>query len=82
MDDLIKKLKSMKNATKEDVDNLIYDHSYKNVVKDLKDIDINPNDLEDEEFNHLLAEEINKNKTFSKGALIGASSILLLELLG
>jgi hypothetical protein len=82
MTDLIKKLKSMKNATKDDVDKVIYDYSYKNVIKDLQELDIDPSALEDEELKQLLAEEINKNRTFSKGALLGAGSILLLELLG
>jgi hypothetical protein len=82
MADLIQNLKSMKKTTKSEVDKLIYDHSYKNVVKDLKEIDVDPSDLEEEELNHLLAEEINKNRTFSKGALVGAGSLLLLELLG
>jgi hypothetical protein len=82
MADLIEKIKSMKNATKEDVDKLIYDYSSKRVIKDLKEMDIDPEELEEEEFQQLLVEEVNKNRTFSKGALSGMGALLVLDLLG
>ena len=82
MSDLIQELKSMKNATKEQVDSAINDYSYKQVLKDLKEAGIDVKDLSDEEFKQLLAEEVEKSKRFSKGALAGAGLIMILELLG
>jgi hypothetical protein len=82
MSGLIEKIKSIKNATKDDVDKVIYDYSSKRVLKDLKELDIDPEELEEEELQQLIAEEANKNRTFSKGALAGVGSLLLLDLLG
>lgn len=82
MNDMIEKLKTMKNATQEQVDKIIKEQSYKNVLKDLRDAGIEESEISDEEFSQLLAEEISKNKTFAKGALAGAGVLMFLELLG
>jgi hypothetical protein len=82
MSDLINKLKSIKNATKIEVDKVIDNYSYEQVVKDLKEAGIDRNDLSDIEFKQLLAEEVEKSRKFSKGLLVGGGAIMLLELLG
>jgi TRAP-type C4-dicarboxylate transport system substrate-binding protein len=82
MESTIDKLKNLKNATQEKVDKIINEQSYQAVLKELQEDGIDVNDLTEEEFNQLLAEEIKKQKTFSKGVLVGAGALLLLELLG
>jgi tripartite-type tricarboxylate transporter receptor subunit TctC len=82
MNDLIQKLKTMKNSTQGQIDSFIKEQSYKNVVKDLKEAGIDESELSDEEFKQLLAEEISKNKTFAKGALVGAGFLMFLDLIG
>lgn len=82
MQETIEKLKNMKNATQEQVDKVINKQAYNTVIKDLKESGIEIEDLSDEEFKQLLAEEVKKTKTFTKGALVGAGALAFLELLG
>ena len=82
MRDLVSELKNIKNATKLQVDSIIDSYSYEQVIKDLKEAGINKDELSDEEFKQLLAEEVVKSRKFSKGLLVGGGAILLLELLG
>ncbi len=82
MQEVIGRLKNLKNATNTQVDKIINDHSYDTVLKELKDDGISVSDLSDDEFKQILAEEVKKTKTFAKGALAGATGLLFLELLG
>jgi len=82
MQDLINRLKNLKSASSTQVDKIINDHSYDTVLKELKDDGISINDLSDDEFKQILAEEVKKTKTFAKGALTGGAGLLVLELLG
>lgn len=82
MAEWIDKIKSMKNATQEQVDAIIKEQSYKNVIKDLKEAGISESELSEEEFDQLMAEEIKKNKSFAKGAMVATGALLFLELLG
>lgn len=82
MAEWIDKIKSMKNATQEQVDAIIKEQSYKNVIKDLKEAGISESELSEEEFDQLMAEEIKKNKSFAKGAMVATGALLILELLG
>ncbi len=82
MQETINKLKTLKNATETQINEVIYMQSHKSVLKDLKADGIDINDLSKEEFNQILAEEIKKQKAFSKGTLAGMSALMFLELLG
>jgi len=82
MQSTVNKLKSLKNVTEEKVNQIIKEQSYNAVLKELKEDGIDIDDLTEEEFNQLIAEEIKKQKTFSKGMMVGAGALLLLELLG
>jgi len=82
MQSTVNKLKSLKNVTGEKVNQIIKEQSYNAVLKELKEDGIDIDDLTEEEFNQLIAEEIKKQKTFSKGMMVGAGALLLLELLG
>ena len=82
MKSTIEKLKNLKNVTEEQVNSVIHEQTYKAVLKELEEDGINIDDLTEEEFNQLLAEEIKKQKSFAKGMMIGGSALLLLELLG
>jgi len=75
-------LKDVKNSTQAQIDKTIRDNSYKSVVNELKNDGIALSDLTTEEFEQLLAEEIQKQKSFSKGAAVGAGALFLLGLLG
>lgn len=82
MQEVIDRLKNLKNSTNTQVDKIINDHSYDTVLKELKDDGISVNDLSDNEFKQILAEEVKKTKTFAKGALAGGTGLLFLDLLG
>lgn len=79
MNKIVKKIKSMPNASKEKIEGLIINISYKNVLKNLKNNGIEKSVMTDEEFKQLLAEEVAKNKAQVKGILKGAliSGILM-----
>lgn len=82
MAEWVNKLKEMKNATKEQVDKVIKEQSYNNVIKDLQEAGISENEISEDEFKQLMAEEIKKNESFAKGAMAATGALLVLELLG
>ncbi len=82
MQDLIEKLKNLKNISKEQYKNIVCEYSYNQVVEDLKKAGIKKDELSDEEFQELLNEQITKSESFSKGALMATGAFLFLELLG
>jgi len=82
MQQTIDRLKNLKDITQEEVSKVMKEQAYKSVLKELKEDEISVEDLSEREFNQLLNEEIKKQKTFSKGVLVGGSALLFLELLG
>lgn len=82
MQDLITKLKSIKNATQSQYDEVIDKYSKTEVLKELKEAGISKDDISDEEFDELLEEKIKESKAFSKGAMVAGGALLFLELLG
>ena len=72
----------LKNAVTERFENLLRDHAYKSLTNSLKDDGISLDDLTDEEFEELLAEEIQKQRSFTKGVGVGTGIMVLMELLG
>lgn len=82
MQELIEKLKTMKNATEAQYDAMIESHAYKEVIKNLKEAGLEKNDLSAEEFDALLSEQKKRANSFAKGALGASGIFLFLELLG
>jgi len=82
MHEMVNKLKSLKNATQSQYDEVIQKYSHEQVLEDLKKAGISKDELSDEEFQELLDEQVVKSKSFSKGAMIATGAFLFLELLG
>lgn len=82
MQEMVEKLKSLKNATQSQYNEVIQKYSKDQVLKDLKKAGISHNELSDEEFNELLNEQVVRSKSFSKGTMVATGAFLFLELLG
>lgn len=82
MNDLVDRLKNMKNATQTQYAEAINKYAYNEVLKDLKDAGIDKDELLDDEFDELLKEKIKQSQTFAKGAMVASGVFLFLELLG
>lgn len=82
MQELVDKLKDMKNATKAQYDEMIEKYAHKEVIKNLKEAGLEKDDLSDEEFNAMLNEQKKRSNSFAKGALGASGVFLFLELLG
>lgn len=82
MNDLVEKLKSMKNATASQYDKTIKDYAASQVLKELKEAGISKEDMSQEEYDQLLEGKYKEAKSFSKGALVAGGFLLFLELLG
>ena len=82
MDNLVEKLKSLKNASVHEYHEVIQKHSHKQVVKELKEAGLSIEDVPPEEFNQLLQSKIKENTSFAKGAMVAGGAILFLQLLG
>ena len=82
MQDLIDKLKGMKNATQEQYDIVILKYSQSEVIKELKNAGISKDEINQEEFNELVQEKIKQAKSFSSGVLVATGAFLFLEFLG
>jgi tripartite-type tricarboxylate transporter receptor subunit TctC len=82
MQEMVEKLKSIKNATQSQYDEVIQKYSHTQVIEDLKKAGISKSELSDEEFQELLNEQVVKSKSFSKGAMVATGALLFLELLG
>jgi len=82
MNEMVEKLKSLKNATQSQYDEVIDKYSHDQVLKDLQKAGISKDELSDEEFQELLDEQVVKSKSFSKGAMVAGGVFLFLELLG
>ncbi|DAB34029.1 MAG TPA: hypothetical protein CFH82_07390 [Sulfurospirillum sp. UBA12182] len=82
MNDLVEKLKSMKNATASQYDKTIKEYASKQVQKELKEAGISKEDMSQEEYEQLLEDKYKEAKSFSKGAMVAGGFLLFLELLG
>jgi len=82
MNDIINRLKSLKDTTQSQYDEAITRYSYEEVIKELKKAGVSKEDLSEEEFNELLSAKIKESKAFSKGAMAAAGAFMFLELLG
>lgn len=82
MQEMVEKLKSLKNASKSQYNEVIQKYSHDQVLKDLKKAGISKDELSDKEFQELLDEQVVKSKSFSKGAMMAGGLFLFLELLG
>lgn len=82
MQEMVEKLKSVKNATQSQYDEIINKYSKDQVLKDLEKAGISKSELSEEEFNELLGEQVVKSKSFSKGAMVAGGLFLFLEFLG
>ena len=82
MEKILKSAKQLTDNATEQFNEVIYKTSHKKVLQQLRDDGIDVNDVSKEEFNHMLAEEIKTQKSFTKGAAIGAGALLFLDLLG
>ena len=79
---MFEKIKSYKDEALPEIDKAIREQAYKNVLNDLKDADIDPEEMSDDEFNQLMAEEIKSIESMGKGAMVGSGVFAFLELLG
>lgn len=70
MDNLIEKLKTLKNATAEQYKETIEKYAYNEVIKDLKDAGLSKDDIPQSEFDDLLKDKITQATSFSKGAKV------------
>lgn len=82
MDNLVEKLKSLKNASGRECREAIEKHSYNQVIKELKEAGLSKEDIPQEEFDQLLQGKIKENTSFAKGAMVAGGAILFLQLLG
>jgi len=82
MNKLVNQLKQMKNATQLQYKQAIDKYAYNEVLKDLKEAEIDKDELLDEDFDELLQEKINTSQSFAKGAMTATGALLFLELLG
>lgn len=82
MKELTEKLKSMKNATQSQYDEMIEKYAYKEVIKELKEAGLTKEDLTLEEFEALLNEQKKRSNAYAKGVLGASGVFLFLELLG
>ena len=82
MNELLDKLKNMKNATQSQYAEAIEKFAHEEVLKSLKEAGIQRDELSDEDFEELLQEQVGKTKMFAKGAMVASGVFLFLELLG
>jgi phosphopantothenate synthetase len=82
MNKMVEQLKSIKNATQSQYNEVIQKYSKDQVISDLEKAGIKREELTDKEFDDLLGEQVMKAKSFSKGAMMAAGAFFLLELLG
>mgnify|MGYP004000964189 CR=1 FL=1 len=82
MKNLINQLKEMKNATQSEYNELINQYANKEVLNKLKELGIKKEDISEEEFNALLADQIKESKVYANAALGATGLFLFLEFLG
>lgn len=77
---LVEKLRAVKDLTKEGAEEIIYDYSVKNLDKILEKQGINKNDLTEDEYIIYLNREIENSTTSAKAILKGVGAFAILEL--
>ncbi len=82
MNNLIDKLKRLKNKSQDEYREVIQKHSHKQVLKELKEAGLYKDDISQEEFDKLVQKKIKENTSFAKGAMVAGGALLFLELLG
>lgn len=82
MNDLVEKLKNMKNATASQYEDTIRDYAKKQVDKELKESGISIEELGQEDYKELLETKTKEARSFSKGAMVAGGFLLFLEMLG
>lgn len=82
MENLVKKLNSLKNATQSQYDETIKKYAETEVIKELKDAGVSIDDISTQEFQELLEDKIRASKAFAKGAMVAGGVLLFLDLLG
>ena len=82
MENLVKKLNSLKNATQSQYDETIKKYAETEVIKELKDAGVSIDDISTQEFQELLEDKIRVSKAFAKGAMVAGGVLLFLDLLG
>ena len=82
MQEIVDKLKSLKNVTQTQYNELIDKYAYEELLKELKEAGISKEDLSESEFNELLQNKTKEVKSFANGALAATGLFLFLEFLG
>jgi hypothetical protein len=82
MNELVRKLKNMKNATQSQYKEAIEKYAYDEVLNDLKEAGIDKDDLIESEFEDLIKEKTKKATINANTALASGGALMLLELLG
>lgn len=82
MQQLVEKLKTLKNGTSEQYRLIIEKYSHAEVLKELKDAGLSKDDISASEFDELLKNKIKEANAFSKGAMVAGGLMLFLEFLG
>ncbi|MBE0508196.1 MAG: hypothetical protein IBX50_16015 [Marinospirillum sp.] len=80
--ELVSRLKMMKNASQQEIEGFLQEYSTKKVKEELAEAGVDWRELDEADLNELVADELAKNKTFAKGVLGGAGLIMLLNFLG
>lgn len=82
MSELTNKLKTMKSASQQEIERYLVDYSTKKVKEELAEAGVDWREVDEADFNELVADELVKNKSFAKGLLGGAGLLLFMNLLG
>jgi hypothetical protein len=83
MSTFINNLKSVKESTRDQFDQFVFDNSKKSVLKELKDNGIAVDEITEEELSEMVAEEAKTQREFAKGLAVGSTGFaLILGLLG
>ena len=80
--ELVSRLKMMKNASQQEIEGYLVDYSTKKVKEELAEAGVDWREVDEADLNELVADELAKNKSFAKGVLGGAGVILFMNFLG
>jgi len=82
MENLVKKLNSLKNVTQSQYDETIKKYAKAEVLKELSEAGVSIDEISTQEFQELLEDKIKASKAFAKGAMVAGGALLVLDLLG
>lgn len=80
--ELVSRLKMMKNASQQEIEGYLVDYSTKKVKEELAEAGVDWREVDEADLKELVADELAKNKSFAKGVLGGAGVILFMNFLG